>query len=88
MSAAIRETSMLRLILSISSLALLAGCISFSSSTESPATPDYKGFCQDKETQCRQTCGDLGVQTFSCKAAPLEGLEYKCECKKPLGKSI
>lgn len=62
--------------------AILAGCISFSSS-ESPATPDYAAFCQDKETQCREICGSAGVQAFSCKAAPREGLEYQCQCKKP-----
>lgn len=78
---------MLRTLLSVSALTLLAGCISFSS-TESAEAPDYRGFCQDKETQCRQTCGDIGVQLFSCRAAPSEGLDYKCECKKPLGKSI
>lgn len=62
--------------------ALLAGCISLSSS-ESPVAPDYAAFCQDKETLCREICGAAGVQSFSCKAAPREGLEYQCQCKKP-----
>jgi hypothetical protein len=82
-----QENTMLRTLLAVSALALLAGCISFSSS-ESPELPDYMAFCQDKEAQCKQVCGDMGVQSFSCKAAPREGMEYKCECKKPLGKSI
>jgi hypothetical protein len=78
---------MSRALISLFVLPLLAGCISFSSN-ESPDAPNYMAFCQDKEAQCKQTCGDAGVQSFTCKAAPLEGLEYKCECKKPLGKSI
>ena len=78
---------MLRSLIAFSALPLLAGCISFSS-TESAELPDYRVFCQDKEAQCRQTCGVVGVQTFSCRAGQSEGLEYKCECKKPAGKSI
>ena len=62
--------------------ALLAGCLSFGSG-ESPATPDYAAFCQEKEALCREVCGSAGVQSFSCKAAPREGLEYQCQCKKP-----
>ncbi len=61
---------------------LLAGCISFNSS-ESPTGPDYAAFCQDKEALCREVCGDTGVAAFSCKAAPREGLDYSCQCKKP-----
>lgn len=61
---------------------LLTGCISFNSS-ESPAGPDYAAFCQDKENQCRDVCGPAGVAAFSCKAAPREGLDYSCQCKKP-----
>lgn len=79
---------MLRTLLACSMLVMLAGCISFSSSTESTAAPDYKGFCQDKEAQCRGTCGDAGVQTFTCKAGPGEGVDYRCECKKPAGQKI
>ena len=30
-----------------------------------------------------ETCGSAGVQAFSCKTAPPEGLEYQCQCKKP-----
>lgn len=62
--------------------ALLAGCVSFNSS-ESPAAPDYAAFCQDKESQCREVCGSVGVQSFSCKAVPREGLEYRCQCRQP-----
>ena len=63
---------------------LLAGCISFSSSeSPPPAAPDYAGFCREKEAQCRDICGSTGVHAFSCKAAPREGLEYPCQCKKP-----
>ena len=61
---------------------LLAGCISFSS-TKSTAEPDYRAFCHEKEMQCKETCGSAGVLAFSCKAAPQEGLEYQCQCKKP-----
>jgi hypothetical protein len=64
----------------------LTGCISFNSSDSE--TPDYASFCESKEAQCREICGSEGIQTFSCKAAPREGLDFKCECKKPAGKSI
>jgi hypothetical protein len=59
---------------------LLAGCISFSSSETPTAAPDYAGFCRQKEAQCREICGSAGIQTFSCKAEPLE---YQCQCNKP-----
>ena len=72
---------MLRTVLLLLPAVLLAGCISFSSS-EPASVPDYAAFCQEKETQCREICADVGVQVFSCKAAP-EGLEYQCQCKKP-----
>jgi hypothetical protein len=68
--------------------ALLAGCISFSS-TKAPsapsAPPDYTAFCKEKELLCRDMCGGTGVQTFSCKAAVSDGLDYQCLCKKPGG---
>lgn len=76
---------MLRTLLALSALTVLAGCVSFNSS-EPAEGPDYMAFCEGKEAQCRQVCGDAGVQVFSCKAAPREGLEYKCECKKPLSR--
>jgi hypothetical protein len=72
----------MRTLLLLSLASLLTGCISFNSS-ESPAAPDYAAFCQDKEAQCKEICGDAGVQVFSCKAAPREGLDYQCQCKKP-----
>lgn len=78
---------MLRIFISVSMLAMLAGCVSVSSSKSNEA-PDYMAFCLDKETQCKQSCSDTGVQIFSCRASQLEGLEYKCECKKPLSRSI
>ena len=78
---------MLRTLISSSSLTLLAGCISFNSS-ESPAAPDHIAACRDKEAQCKQTCADVGVQSFSCKATPREGMDYKCECKKSVGKML
>lgn len=59
---------------------LLAGCISFSSS-EAPA-PEYVNACANKESQCREVCGNAGVQAFSCSARPGEGLNLKCECRK------
>jgi hypothetical protein len=73
---------MFRLFYFLAAPALLAGCISFNSS-ETPAGPDYAAFCQDKEALCREVCGDAGVAAFSCKAAPREGLDYACQCKKP-----
>ena len=73
---------MFRPLLLLSPFVLLAGCISLSS-TESPSAPDYTGFCREKEMQCKEICGGVGVQLFSCKAAPREGLEYQCQCKKP-----
>ncbi len=73
---------MFRTVLLLLPAVLLAGCISFSSS-EPASAPDYVAFCQEKETQCREICADVGVQAFSCKAAPREGLEYQCQCKKP-----
>jgi hypothetical protein len=60
---------------------LLAGCISYTSS-ESKA-PDFSAACAGKEAQCKELCGSVGIQTYSCKAAPREGMDYKCECKKP-----
>ena len=59
---------------------LLAGCISFNAAESS--APDYAAFCQEKETQCRELCGGAGIEAFSCKAAPGEGLEYRCQCRK------
>jgi hypothetical protein len=73
---------MLRPILLLPLAVLLAGCISFSSN-ESSTAPDYTAFCQQKETLCRENCGNDGVQAFSCKAVPREGLEYQCQCRKP-----
>lgn len=63
--------------------ALLAGCISLSSTEAPSAAPDYVAFCKEKERLCRDMCGSAGVQTFSCKAAPNDGLDYQCQCKKP-----
>jgi hypothetical protein len=76
------ENVMMRLLVLLAAATLVSGCISFNSS-ESPAGPDYATFCQDKEAQCRDICGDAGVAAFSCKAAPREGLDYSCQCKKP-----
>ena len=60
---------------------LLSGCISFSSS-ESPM-PEYLSACHNKENQCREICGEKGVQAFSCSAQPGEGVTLKCECRRP-----
>jgi hypothetical protein len=79
---------MLRSLLACTALAVLAGCISFSSTESAEAVPDYRSFCQDKEAQCRQICGNVGVQTFACKAGPSEGLDYRCECRKPAAKNL
>lgn len=78
---------MLRTLAPVFMLALLAGCVSVSSSKSNEA-PDYMAFCLDKEAQCKQSCSDTGVQIFSCRASQHEGLEYKCECKRPLSRSI
>jgi hypothetical protein len=59
----------------------LAGCISFNSS-ETP-TPEFVNACANKEQQCREICGTAGVQAFSCSARPGEGINLKCECRKP-----
>jgi hypothetical protein len=60
---------------------LLSGCVSFSSS-EAPV-PEYLNACLNKEAQCRDICGDRGVQSFSCNATPGEGIHLKCECRRP-----
>ncbi|HBU30237.1 MAG TPA: hypothetical protein DEB56_12285 [Thiobacillus sp.] len=75
---------MFRILFLLSPAILLAGCISFTSS-EPPAAPDYVTFCQEKEAQCREICGIVGVQAFACKLAPGEGSEYQCQCRKPGG---
>lgn len=59
----------------------MSGCISFSSS-EAPV-PEYLNACLNKESQCRDICGDRGVQAFSCVATPGEGINLKCECRRP-----
>jgi len=59
---------------------LLVGCISFNSS-ESPA-PEYANACANKEGQCREVCGNAGVQAYSCSARPGEGINFKCECRR------
>lgn len=60
---------------------LLTGCISFHSS-EVPA-PEHFDPCLNKENQCREICGDRGVQSFSCTAKAGEGINLKCECRRP-----
>jgi hypothetical protein len=75
--------TMLRRLCLLAAPALLAGCVSFSSSREAPAAPDYATVCQAKENQCRDTCGGAGVLAFSCRASPTEGLEYRCQCRQP-----
>lgn len=60
---------------------LLSGCISFNSS-EAPV-PEYLNACLNKEAQCREICGERGVQGFSCNATPGEGISLKCECRRP-----
>jgi len=72
---------MTRTVLLLAVAALLSGCISFNSSV-SPEQPDYAAFCRDKEKQCRDICGTVGVAAFSCRAAPREGLDYSCQCRK------
>ncbi len=60
---------------------LLAGCISFNSSKAPP--PDFANACANREQPCRDVCGDAGVQAYSCSARPGEGIDFKCECRKP-----
>lgn len=64
---------------------LLSGCISFSSS-EAPV-PEYLDACANREAQCREVCGNAGVQAYSCSARPGEGINFRCECRKP-GQSL
>lgn len=59
----------------------LTGCLSISS-TKSPEAV-YADPCQGKEQVCRDICGSTGVQAFSCTAKPGEGMNYKCECRRP-----
>ncbi len=73
---------MFRILFLLSPAILLVGCLSFSTS-ESPSVPDYAAFCQEKTIQCKEICGNVGIQAFSCKAAPREGLDYQCQCNKP-----
>lgn len=60
---------------------LLTGCISISAS-EVP-TPNYVNACSNREQQCHDVCGNAGVQAYSCNAKPGEGINFKCECRKP-----
>lgn len=70
------------LILSLLAAFGLAGCLSISTSETAP--PDVsRAACDGKEEQCQATCGQTGVQGFSCTARPGEGFTYKCECRKP-----
>lgn len=59
---------------------LLVGCISFSSESKAP---DFAAACAGKEDLCKEICGSTGIQAYSCKAAPREGMDYRCECKRP-----
>jgi hypothetical protein len=60
---------------------LLTGCISFNSSEAT--MPAYVDACANREQQCREVCGNAGVQGYSCSARPGEGINFKCECRKP-----
>jgi hypothetical protein len=59
----------------------LSGCISFNSS-DFPV-PEVFDPCLNKEIQCRDICGERGVQSFSCNAKAGEGVNLKCECRRP-----
>lgn len=79
---------MMRALASVFMLALLAGCASDRTEKGNAAeTPDYLAFCLDKEAQCKQSCSDIGVQIFSCRASRPDSLEYRCECKRPPNRS-
>jgi len=71
----------MKFLLSLLPVLLLGGCISFSSS-ETP-TPEFANACANKEQQCREVCGNAGVQSFSCSARPGEGINLRCDCRKP-----
>lgn len=60
---------------------LLTGCISVHSSK--PPVPEHLNACLNKESQCREICGERGVQAFSCTASPGEGVTLRCECRRP-----
>lgn len=60
---------------------VLGGCLSISS-TKSPEAVVVDP-CHGKEQSCRELCGSVGVQSFSCDAKAGEAMHYKCECRKP-----
>jgi hypothetical protein len=60
---------------------LMAGCISFTGRESQP--PDFAAACAGRDAQCKEICGSAGIQAYSCKAAAGEGVDYKCECRKP-----
>ncbi len=72
---------MLRTVLMLFPAVLLVGCISVNSTkpAASADTPGYSAFCQERETQCRQSCGSAGVATFTCNANG--GMDYQCQCR-------
>jgi uncharacterized protein YceK len=71
----------MKFLLPLLSVLALGGCISFSSG-DAP-TPEYDNACANREQQCRELCGNAGVQAYSCSARPGEGIDFKCECRKP-----
>jgi hypothetical protein len=75
------EEVIMKFLLLLSTPILLGGCISFSASEAT--SPEYVNACANREQQCREVCGSAGVQGYSCSARPGEGIDFKCECRKP-----
>lgn len=61
-------------------LLALAGCLSINRSE--PTVLDTANSCSDREQQCRNLCGNAGVQSFRCSNRPGEGYTYQCDCRR------
>lgn len=65
----------------------LGGCLSISTSESVPRDPSGDA-CSGKEEQCRNLCGEAGVQRFSCSARPGDGFDFQCECRGKTGRAL
>lgn len=76
-----------KLILALLAALSLGGCLSISTSESLP--PDASSdACSGKEEQCRNLCGEPGVQRFSCSARPGDGFNFQCECRGKPGRAL
>ena len=76
-----KEETIMRLVAPLALAWLLTGCVSYTNSAA--REPHGAVACADKEASCKEICGPTGIQSYSCRATPREGMDYKCECKKP-----